>query len=92
MDFFRTRIAWPARCFLLAALALGAGVPAWAQCAMCKAAAGSQKAVAILALNKGIILLGVPPAAIIIGMIWLTYRYRNSPQDAHRPLSQEKKL
>jgi hypothetical protein len=58
---------------------------------MCKAAAGSQKAAAILALNKGIILLGIPPAAIIIGMVWLTYRYRNSPQDQRTPGVHEKK-
>ena len=91
MDFAPKRMVWLARCLAPAALALSAGVPVWAQCAMCKAAAGSQKAAAILALNKGIILLGIPPAAIMIGMIWLTYRYRNSPQDAHTPVSHEEK-
>jgi len=90
MDFFRKGTPWLARCLTLAALALSVGVPAWAECAMCKAAAGSQKAAAILALNKGIILLGIPPAAIIIGMVWLTYRYRNSPQDRDPAVPYEK--
>ncbi len=91
MGFFRNLVLWLARSLALAALAMIAGAPAWAQCAMCKAAAGSQKASAILALNKGIILLGIPPAAIILGMVWLTYRYRNSPQDVRTPVNHHKK-
>ena len=61
-------------------LALLAG-PLWAQCQMCKKTASYQKASAIEALNKGIILLAIPPAAIIGGIVWLTYRHR----DGYRP-------
>jgi hypothetical protein len=68
-----------ARSMTLAALGFAFSTPVWAQCAMCKAVAGSQKAAAIVALNKGIILLGVPPAAIILGIGWFTYKHRNSP-------------
>ncbi len=70
-----------ARSALLAvALVLAAG-PMWAQCQMCKKTASYQKASAIEALNKGIILLAIPPAAIIGGIVWLTYRHR----DGYRP-------
>ena len=51
--------------------------PLWAQCQMCKETASFQKAEAIQALNRGIILLAIPPAAIIGGIFWITYRHRN---------------
>ncbi len=63
-----------------AALTLAAG-PMWGQCQMCKKTASYQKASAIEALNRGIILLGIPPVAIIGGIVWLTYRHR----DGYRP-------
>jgi hypothetical protein len=87
----RPFLSMASRWLTLAVTAAATVAPAWGQCAMCKAVAGSQKAAAILALNKGIILLAIPPAAIIIGMVWLTYRYRNSPQSPSTPLSHEKK-
>ena len=65
---------------LAVALALAAG-PVWGQCQMCKQTASYQKASAIEALNQGIILLAIPPAAIIGGIVWLTYRHR----DGYRP-------
>ena len=65
---------------LAAALTLAAG-PVWAQCQMCKKTASYQKASAIAALNQGIILLAIPPVAIIGGIAWLTYRHR----DGYRP-------
>ena len=49
----------------------------WAQCQMCGKTASYQRASAIQALNRGIILLAVPPAVIIGGIVWLTYRHRN---------------
>ena len=51
--------------------------PLWAQCPMCRQAAASQQVEAIRALNAGIILLAIPPAAIIGGIAWFTYRHRN---------------
>ena len=59
--------------------------PLWAQCAMCRQAAASQQVEAIRALNAGIILLAIPPAAIIGGIAWFTYRHRNSFQDPVLP-------
>ena len=47
---------------------------------MCKETASFQKAEAIQALNRGIILLAIPPAAIIGGIFWITYRHRNGYQ------------
>jgi len=74
-------LAGLARGVILAALSLALAAPVWAQCAMCREAAGSQKAAAILALNKGIILLGVPPVAILLGIGWLTYKHRRPHGD-----------
>ena len=51
--------------------------PVWAQCAMCREAAASQQAEAIEALNLGIVLLAIPPAAILIGIGCVTYRHRD---------------
>ena len=48
---------------------------------MCRQAAASQQVEAIRALNAGILLLAIPPAAIIGGIAWFTYRHRNSFQD-----------
>lgn len=64
----------------MVAIATGTG---WTQCQMCKETASYQKASAIEALNRGIILLAIPPAAIIGGIAWLTYHHRNGyrPED-----------
>ncbi len=85
--FSSARLSWTkfagalARLALLTvALMLAAG-PVWAQCQMCKKTASYQKESAIEALNQGIILLAIPPAAIIGGLVWLTYRHR----DGYRP-------
>lgn len=51
--------------------------PLPAQCSMCRRAAESQQMKAIRALNTGIVLLAIPPAAIIGGIAWFTYRHRN---------------
>ncbi len=64
----------------LATLGIMLSGPLWAQCSMCKETASFQKAEAIEALNRGIILLAIPPAAIIGGLFWITYRHRNGYQ------------
>ena len=64
----------------LAALGIMLSGPLWAQCQMCKETASFQKAEAIEALNRGIILLAIPPVAIVGGIFWITYRHRNGYQ------------
>ena len=64
----------------LAALGIMFSGPLWAQCQMCKETASFQKAEAIEALNRGIILLAIPPVAIVGGIFWITYRHRNGYQ------------
>ena len=61
----------------LAALGVVLSGSLWAQCQMCKETASFQKAEAIQALNRGIILLAIPPVAIVGGIFWITYRHRN---------------
>ena len=70
-----------ARSLLLAAALMPAAGPLWSQCSMCKQTASYQKESAIEALNQGIILLAIPPAVILGGLVWLTYRHR----DGYRP-------
>jgi hypothetical protein len=57
--------------------------PLAAQCAMCRQSAAYQRQEAIDALKRGIIVLAIPPSAIILGMVCLTYRYRGAPDDSH---------
>ncbi len=70
-----------ARLFVLGLFLAVVSSPLWAQCAMCRQAAASQQVEAIRALNAGILLLAIPPATIIGGIAWFTYRHRNSFQD-----------
>jgi hypothetical protein len=66
---------------LAAVLGLILGAPLGAQCAMCRESAGFQRDEAINALQRGIIVLAIPPTAIIIGLACLTYRYRGAPDE-----------
>jgi hypothetical protein len=59
--------------------------PLAAQCAMCRESAAFQRQEAIAALERGILVLAIPPAAIILGIACLTYRYRGTPCDAEDP-------
>ncbi len=49
---------------------------------MCRETASFQKARAVDALQSGIVLLGLPPLAIIGGIAWMTYRRWESSDDA----------
>ncbi len=69
-----------ARLLVLGLLLAVVSSPLWAQCPMCRQAAASQQVKAIRALNAGIILLAIPPAAIIGGIAWFTYRHRDGFQ------------
>lgn len=69
------------RLLLAAVLGLIVCAPLAAQCAMCRAAAAYQRQEAINALQRGIIVLAIPPVAIIAGIVCLTYRYRGAPPD-----------
>jgi len=59
------------------ALALLFAMPALPQCQMCRTAAAAQQEKAAKALNAGIVVLGLPPVAILLGLGGLAYRYRN---------------
>jgi hypothetical protein len=59
--------------------------PLWGQCVMCKASAQFQRDETVNAINKGIIVLGIPPLAIVVGIVCLTYRYRNGPVSQRPP-------
>ena len=64
---------------LIAVMALAAAPMAYAQgCAMCYTSAAAAKKAGIEALRSGILILLVPPLMIFAGIIWLTYRSRNS--------------
>jgi membrane protein DedA with SNARE-associated domain len=73
------------RFLLLGILGSVLSAPLWGQCAMCKASAQYQRGETINAINKGIIVLGIPPLAIAVGIVCLTYRYRNGPVSPDPP-------
>lgn len=71
---------------LLSALALSgllliAAAPAAAQCAMCRETASYQRAKAIEALNAGILVLGIPPVAVLGGIGFVAFKKRNTTRD-----------
>ena len=72
----RARIS---RFLSLGILGLVLSSPLWGQCAMCRESARQQRAEAVNALNKGILVLAIPPMAIAVGIVVVTYRYRNGP-------------
>jgi hypothetical protein len=49
-------------------------VNSWAQCVMCFRTAAAQNAARAHLLNIGIVLLGLPPFAILAGFLYLAYR------------------
>lgn len=59
--------------FVIAAAAL----PLAAQCAMCARNAAGQSPEAMRALNSGILMLLVPPVAILSAILVVAFRYRN---------------
>ena len=62
-----------------AGLMLVASDPAFAQCAMCKAAIenSADAAAASKGLNLAALVLLIPPVSIFAGLFGLFYRYRN---------------
>lgn len=46
-------------------------------CSMCRETAGFQKDRAIGSLKRGIIALAIPPAGIVGGLIWITWKRSN---------------
>ena len=63
--------------------------PLWGQCVMCRESARHQRAETINALNKGILVLAIPPAAIAVGLVVVTYRYRGGSTRRRPPHSPE---
>jgi hypothetical protein len=69
-------------CLVLAAvgvMVLALAEPAFAQCAMCKAAIenSTDAAAASKGLNLAALVLLVPPVSIFAGLFGVIYRYRN---------------
>jgi hypothetical protein len=58
----------------LALLLLLAGVPLSAQCVMCGRTAAAQQQERARVLNRGILVLGIPPMAILTGIVVLAWR------------------
>jgi hypothetical protein len=54
---------------------------------MCRESAAYQRQEAIDALKRGILVLAFPPAAIVVGIACLTYRYRGTRDDDSHPSS-----
>ena len=65
------------RGFTLLFISMWMATPMFSQCQMCKTAAAVLQEKSAGALNAGIVVLGIPPAAILIGIGGLAYRYRN---------------
>jgi hypothetical protein len=63
-------------------------LPTAAQCAMCRAAFdGSNGAVMAKSLNRGIIILLIPPVAIFCAIFITAYKYRKAPADNPNDMS-----
>ena len=52
-------------------------LPAAAQCAMCRANAAGQDTRALQSLNSGILILLLPPVAIMGVILFVAFRYRD---------------
>jgi hypothetical protein len=85
MSFTRRPALWLGRFLMLGVLGLALSSPLWGQCAMCKESAKYQRAETIQALNRGIIILAIPPLAIGLGIGWVTYRHRDCFSRAAEP-------
>ncbi|MDT7542602.1 MAG: hypothetical protein QOE33_2506 [Acidobacteriota bacterium] len=72
--------SWLAAC----ALSLAAPTAAWAQCAMCKAAAENMDPAGIKYLNIATLLLLTPPVAMFCGFFYLAYKRRDAPPELER--------
>ncbi len=59
--------------YIILLLSMPAQAPAQG-CSMCRETASFQKERAVGALQRGILLLGIPPLAIAGGIAWTTYR------------------
>ena len=69
---------WVRRLALAAAGVAASALPAAAQCVMCWTTASAQRAEGIRALNFGILVLLIPPLAILSGLLLYAFRYRNT--------------
>lgn len=69
------------RALAVAALAVGFGIPASAQCVMCYRTAHAQNAARARVLDLGILLLGAPPMVILAGFIAFVYSKDKAGQD-----------
>ncbi len=58
----------------LAALLAASWAPVFGQCVMCFRTAAAQNAARSRLMDVGIVLLGVPPFAILAGFCWLAWK------------------
>lgn len=74
---------------VVAALAFALfSLPAFAQCAMCRAAFdGASGATMAKSLNRGIIVLLIPPVAIFCGIFIAAIKYRKAPGEDSQDVS-----
>ena len=67
---------------LAAAIGLALPVPLAAQgCAMCYTSAAAAKKAGLQALQSGILILGIPPLVMFIGIFWYVFRRRERFND-----------
>ena len=81
---------WLAAIVVVAGVFLLASAPAFALCATCYTAALGAKG--IQALKSGILTLLIPTATLFSGLIWVTFRYRNSSPSWPANLTAENQL
>jgi hypothetical protein len=55
-------------------ISLLAAAPAFTQCVMCFRTASAQQAERARVLNKGILVMGIPPVLILAGFVFLAFR------------------
>jgi hypothetical protein len=56
-----------------------------AQCVMCFRTAAAQQAERSRVFNSGIVILLIPPLAILVGILLLAWRKRNVTRDSESP-------
>lgn len=76
------KLHWLKLFTVAALLLLLFAAPAWAQCAMCKAAAENMDPVSVRNLNFATLLLLCPPVAIFCAFFIAAYRHRDPPGGA----------
>ena len=84
VSLFLSRYGTLLALLVVAAIGLGLPVPAAAQgCAMCYTSAAAAKKAGLQALQNGILILGIPPLVMFIGIFWYVFRRRERLDDTN---------